>query len=233
MSGIPQVNYKAAQKAHRETLTEAEGDAFDRFYSFKRLTSMWMSSPQNQNSKAPQRGDILIVKWDKNDKGRAYLAGILPEVQLDEDGFPMTWEDRQANGKNQGKFVFVDGGQQFNPKTMLMENKPVDWSRGMTTWTSVEGLAEIKALPEAQRTEDQVRILTYHENIIATRGIKSAPRKACWSENFQDHFAHCQKNAINPFDPSFKIDMTVPSEEEQMLEPQEENVKAASEEISF
>jgi len=233
MSDIPQITYKAAQKAHRDTLFEAKAKAFDRYYSWKRMTSMWMSSPQNQGCKAPQRGDILILKWDKNDKGQAYIAGILPEVALTEDGFPMTWEDTKASGENRGKFTFVDAGQSFNPKTMRMENNPVDWSRGLTTWRSLDSLAEIKALPEHERTNDQVRILTHWENVIGSRGVKSAPRKACWSENFQDHFAHCQKNAINPFDPSFKIDMTVPSEEEQMLEPQEENVKAASEEISF
>ena len=230
MSDIPQITYKTAQKAHRETLREAEADAFDRYYSWKRMTSMWMSSPQNQGCKAPQRGDILILKWDKDDEGRAFIAGILPEVQLDENGFPMIWED---TFENMGKFCFVDAGQSLNPKTMQMENNPVDWSRGLTTWRSLDSLANIKALPEHARSRDQVKILTHWENVIASRGVKSAPRKACWSENLQDHFAHCQKNAINPFDPSFKIDMTVPSEEEQMLEPQEENVKAASEEVPF
>ena len=231
---VPQVsNYKDAQKSYRETLSKGHAKAFDAYYSFKRLTALWMSSPQNQSRRAPQRGDILIVKWDKNDKGRAFIAGILPEVALTENGFPITKDDTLDNGTQRVIYEFVDGGQQFNPKTMLMEKKPVDWSRGTSTWHSLEGLAEIKALPENERTSDQNRILKTHEKAITSRGIKSEPRKACWSENFQDHFAHCQKNAINPFDPSFKIDMTVPSEEEQMLEPQEENVKAASEEIPF
>ena len=234
MNDLPQIaNYKNAQKAYRETLSGDHANAFDRYYSFKRITALWMSSPQNQGFQPPQRGDIMTLKWDKNDKGRSYIAGIIPEIELNEDGFPVILDETLETGTTRTIYKFVDGGQEFNPQTMQMENKPVNWSRGLSTWFSLEGLAEIKALPEAQRTTDQARILRGHEKSIASRGIKSAPRKACWSENFQEHFAYCRQNAINPFDPSFKIDMTIPSEEEQMLEPQEENVKAASEEIAF